>query len=144
MPEVAEVDRGLCLVGSTGGGHHRAEPEGVVGDAVAWRQRHHLTRPWRPAGYGYGTCDGRRRCRGTGVLALPVDQLVRDLFEEPRGRVPLRRPPGRAHHRAAQVKPLTCASDADIGESALLFELLRVAERTHVREHAVFDDRSGR
>ena len=36
----AEVDRRLCLLTGAGRGHHHAEPERIVADAVPRRQRH--------------------------------------------------------------------------------------------------------
>ena len=67
----------------------------------------------------------------------PLDEVVGHLGEEPGRRVGARLPEGRAHHRPGQVEPLLRAGDPDVGQPALLGQLLRIAHRPHVREHPV-------
>ena len=133
----------MRLVALTQGAHDRAQAElswvtRSPGDerddrAVAGR-RARPGRAARVATAGAGRGDRWRRPRR---LALPVDQVGRDLVEEPGRRVVLRCAPGGADRRAGQVQPLAGPGDADVGEPPLLLELLGVAERAQVREGAV-------
>ena len=66
-----------------------------------------------------------------------VHQLGRDLEQEPRRHRRLAHPPGRAAPGVRQEEPLLGAGDADVGEAALLLELLLVVERPAVREEAL-------
>ncbi len=72
-------------------------------------------------------------------VAAPVDQVDRQLVEEPGGRVVQRRSPRRAHQRPGDVEPLPGAGHADVGEAALLLQLGLVAQRARVREDAVLE-----
>src|SRR5690606_40171176 len=69
--------------------------------------------------------------------APPVDEPVRDLGEEPGGRVVARRPPSAANGGPRQVEPLLGSGDADVGQPPLLLQLLRVEQRPLMRENAV-------
>ena len=118
-------------------------PKAVVGDPVARRERDDrpVARRAHPGPRREGR-DGRALVatpdrRGARELALPVDELGGDLVEEPRRRVVLRCAPSGPDRRAGQVEPLAGPGDADVGEAALLLELLGVAEAAQVREGAV-------
>ena len=121
-----------------------AEAERVVGDAVARLERD----DGALAGAAHPGTGRQRRDGGTvgaagpaerRAEALPVEQVAGDLVEEARRRVVLRCTPRGADGRAREVEPLAGPGDADVGEAALLLELLGVAERAHVREDAVLE-----
>ena len=82
----------------------------------------------------------RSRSRSSDAAELrPVHQLGRDLEQEPRRHRRLAHPPGRASPGVRQEEPLLGAGDADVGEAALLLELLLVVERPAVREEALLE-----
>ncbi|SKZ30580.1 Uncharacterised protein [Mycobacteroides abscessus subsp. abscessus] len=72
-----------------------------------------------------------------GLGASPIDEMLRDLLQEARFRIRDGLSPRCAGHRTGQVEPFLGAGDTDVGESALLAQLGRVAEGTHMREMAV-------
>ena len=66
-----------------------------------------------------------------------VDQGLGDLLQEPARRVVLGLAPQAAAPGVGQVQPLLGPGDADIGQAALLLELVGVAERAQMGEDAV-------
>ena len=75
-----------------------------------------------------------------GLGSPPVDQLARNLVEEPAWRIVLRRPPRRPGDRAGDVEPLASPGDADVREPPLLrqFVARTLRDRSLMRENAVF------
>ena len=69
----------------------------------------------------------------------PDHQLGRDLEQEPRRDGRLAHPPGRPPPGVRQVQPPLRPGDPDVGEPALLLELLLVVERPAVREEALLE-----
>ena len=67
---------------------------------------------------------------------LPLDEVGRDLVEEARREVVLRRAPEGARPRVHQVQPVHGARDAHVGQAPLLLHVLLV-ERALVREDAL-------
>src|SRR5690606_12752986 len=90
----AEVDAGLLAL--VVDGDDRAEAEGVVGDLVPRRQRRDGTAA-RRARTGTGRDLRQRRPGPRGPLPLPLDEVRRDLAQEPGRRVDLRCAPRAAH-----------------------------------------------
>src|SRR5205085_130516 len=58
-----------------------------------------------------------------GLGALPVDEVDRELVDEPGRRVVRRRSPGRAHDRPGDVEPLAGTGQPDVGKPALFLQL---------------------
>ena len=73
------------------------------------------------------------------MLPCDVDELGRDLLEEPRRRVVLRRAEQAAAPGVGHEQPLAGPGDADVGQAALLLQLVGLGQRPAVREHALLD-----
>ena len=63
-----------------------------------------------------------------GSRTAPVDEVDRELVEEPAGRIVARRPPRGPDQGAGDVEALLGAGQSDVGEPALLLELGLVAQ----------------
>ena len=92
-------------------------------------------RPSPTAGAGSG---GRTALR---PVMLPCDSTssAGDLLEEPRRRVVLRRAEQAAAPGVGDVEALPGPGDADVGEPALLLQLVGLGQRPGVREDALLD-----
>ena len=80
---------------------------------------------------------GAPRRRGRGPLALPVEELRRDLVEERAGRVVLGLPPHGAELGAGEVEALAGPGETHVGQAALLLHLLGLVVGTVLLGSAV-------
>src|SRR5690606_34314193 len=118
---------GLGAVAGAGDFPHRAEAPFVVAHAVAGADL-----------IGADGAAGTGHLLGLGpatALASPLHQVVGDLVEEPGPTVVVGASVEHAARRRSEEQPLLGSGDADVGETTLLFELVRLPQGAHVGEH---------